>query len=94
MSPSLHKDGALGTLHDLIGTVHDGICAASRHIAILVEHFNFVISPVIVITALTDPLYMARAGELGAEGFFSKGVTSEELIAAIHALTSGERIHI
>jgi len=50
--------------------------------------------PVIIITALTDPLYMARAGELGAEGFFSKGVTSEELIAAIHALTSGERIHI
>ncbi len=48
-------------------------------------------TPVIIITALTDPLYMARAGELGAEAFFSKGVAAEDLIDAIQALASGKR---
>jgi len=50
--------------------------------------------PVFIITALDDPLYMARAGELGAEGFFSKTVTSEELVSAIHAVVSGESFRI
>jgi DNA-binding NarL/FixJ family response regulator len=48
-------------------------------------------TPVIMVTALADPLYMARAGELGAEGFFSKGVSAEELVETIQTLVSGER---
>jgi DNA-binding NarL/FixJ family response regulator len=47
-------------------------------------------TPVLIVTALVDPLYMARAGELGAEGFFSKGVSAEELVDTIHALVSGK----
>ncbi len=46
---------------------------------------------VILISGVDDPLYMARAGELGADGYFSKGVKSEELISAIHAIVSGEK---
>lgn len=49
-------------------------------------------TPVIMVTGLADPLYMARAGELGAEAFFSKNVTAEELVGTIRALTSGKRL--
>jgi len=49
--------------------------------------------PILIISSMTDPLYMARAIELGAEGFFSKGVTPTELIAAIETILSGERLH-
>jgi DNA-binding NarL/FixJ family response regulator len=48
-------------------------------------------TPVIILTGLADPLYMARAGELGAEAFFSKNAATEELIAAIQSLASGKR---
>jgi DNA-binding NarL/FixJ family response regulator len=41
---------------------------------------------VVVITSVAEPEYMSRAGELGADAFFSKGVTSKHLINTIHAL--------
>jgi DNA-binding NarL/FixJ family response regulator len=50
--------------------------------------------PVIIITAAVDPLYMARAGELGAAGYYSKGVKADELISDIQAILAGERQHI
>jgi two-component system NarL family response regulator len=45
---------------------------------------------VVVITSIADPEYMSRAGELGADAFFSKGVTSKMLINTIHALATEE----
>lgn len=45
---------------------------------------------VIVITSATKPECMSRAGELGANAFFSKGVTSEMLISTIHSLVADE----
>jgi len=48
-------------------------------------------TPVLIVTALADPLYMARAGELGAEGFFSKGVSADELICTIRSLITGKK---
>jgi len=50
--------------------------------------------PILVISSMTDPVYMARAIELGAEGFFSKGVSPTELITAIQAILSGEKLRI
>lgn len=47
--------------------------------------------PVILITAAVDPLYLARAGELGAAGYYTKGVKSKELISGILAILRGER---
>jgi len=47
-------------------------------------------TPVIIVTSLADPLYMARAGELGAEAFFSKGVSADELVSTIRSLLSGK----
>jgi DNA-binding NarL/FixJ family response regulator len=48
-------------------------------------------TPVFIVTALADPLYMARAGELGAEGFFSKGVSADELISTIRTLITEKK---
>ena len=48
-------------------------------------------TPVIIVTSLADPLYMARAGELGAEAFFSKGVSADELVSTIRSMLSGKR---
>jgi NarL family two-component system response regulator LiaR len=48
--------------------------------------------PVFIITDLENPVYMARAGELGAKGFFSKTVRSRELVNAINHLLEGGRI--
>lgn len=48
----------------------------------------------IIITTLVHPLYMARAGELGVQGFFSKGGTSKELVNAIGALLSGQKLPV
>jgi DNA-binding NarL/FixJ family response regulator len=45
---------------------------------------------VIILSGLTDPLYMARAGELGAKGFFSKGVSPSELVETIHEVMTGK----
>ena len=50
--------------------------------------------PVFMITALEDPLSLARAGDLGAEGFFSKAVVPDELIDAIRSVLSGEKLRI
>jgi DNA-binding NarL/FixJ family response regulator len=47
-------------------------------------------TPVILITALAEPLYLARAGELGADGYFSKGVKREELVSTIRSVIAGE----
>lgn len=51
-------------------------------------------TPVIIVSHMTDPVYMSRAMELGAEGFFSKGVTPIELISTIQAILSGESVNI
>lgn len=45
---------------------------------------------VVVITSVTEPEYLARAGELGANAFFSKGVTAKMLIRTLHALVIEE----
>jgi DNA-binding NarL/FixJ family response regulator len=45
-------------------------------------------TPVLIMTALSDPVYMARAKELGAEGFFTKSITAADLIASIKRLYS------
>ena len=45
---------------------------------------------VVILTSHEDEMYMARAGELGAEGFFTKRVPSEELIDAIKAIGAGK----
>jgi DNA-binding NarL/FixJ family response regulator len=50
--------------------------------------------PVVLITAAVDPLYLARAGELGAAGYYTKGVKSKELISGILAILRGERTQI
>jgi DNA-binding NarL/FixJ family response regulator len=47
---------------------------------------------VLVVSHMTDPLYAARALELGAAGFLSKGVPASELISAIQAILAGERL--
>jgi NarL family two-component system response regulator LiaR len=63
----------------------DGLAALST------IHFLSPETHVIIISGLTDPLYMARAGELGAKGYFSKGVSPSELVESIHAILSGEK---
>ena len=50
--------------------------------------------PILVISYMTDPTYMARALELGADGYLSKGVSPTELISSIEKLIAGERLHI
>jgi DNA-binding NarL/FixJ family response regulator len=50
--------------------------------------------PVVVVTEIMDPLYLARAGELGAAGYYSKGVKTEELVSGMQAILAGERVHI
>lgn len=45
---------------------------------------------VIILTSHEDEMYMARAGELGAAGFFSKRVPPKELITAIKAIDEGK----
>jgi DNA-binding NarL/FixJ family response regulator len=49
--------------------------------------------PILVISYMTDPTYMDRALELGADGYLSKGVSPTELISVIEKLLSGERLH-
>jgi DNA-binding NarL/FixJ family response regulator len=43
---------------------------------------------VIILTALEDRLYLSRASELGADGFFSKGVENDYLIETIRGIAS------
>jgi len=50
--------------------------------------------PVFIITDLENPVYMARAGELGAKGFFSKTVKSRELVNAIYHVLEGRKTPI
>jgi NarL family two-component system response regulator LiaR len=70
---------------DVVMPEMDGLAALS------VIKFMFPEIPVVMITALVDPLYLARAGELGADGYYSKGVEADELIAAIHSILAGEK---
>ena len=49
-------------------------------------------TPVIIVTALADPLYRARASELGVDAFFTKDFAAQDLIDAIRALNSGKRV--
>ena len=44
---------------------------------------------VIILTSYEEEVYMARAGDLGAAGFFSKRVSSNELIKAIKEIAEG-----
>jgi DNA-binding NarL/FixJ family response regulator len=75
-------------LLDILMPEMDGLAALSILKYIVPE------IPVIIISAIDDPLYIARAGELGASGYFSKGVKSEELVSAIHSIASGEKMKI
>ncbi len=44
---------------------------------------------VIILTALVDHLYIKRAKELGADGYFSKGVENDYLVQSIRGIESG-----
>jgi DNA-binding NarL/FixJ family response regulator len=78
-----HKPDCL--LLDIAMPEMDGLAALS------IIKYQSPDTPVIMVTAMADPLYLARAGELGAEGFFSKGVSADELVDTIRALVSGKR---
>jgi DNA-binding NarL/FixJ family response regulator len=45
---------------------------------------------VVILTAHEDEIYMARAGELGAAGYFSKRVPPQELVEAIKSIHEGK----
>jgi len=77
-----HKPDLL--LLDIAMPDMDGLAALS------IVKYLAPVTKVIILSGLTDPLYLARAGELGAKGFFSKGVRPGELVEAIHAVMSGE----
>lgn len=44
---------------------------------------------VIILTALADPSYLTRASELGADGYFSKGVENDYLVQSIRGIEGG-----
>jgi len=46
---------------------------------------------ILVLSMHAEPLYVARAMELGARGYLSKNATAEELLAAIRRVASGDR---
>jgi DNA-binding NarL/FixJ family response regulator len=75
-------------LMDIVMPEMDGLAALS------ILKYACPETPVFMITALADPLYLARAGELGAEGFFSKAVGSKELVNAIHDILSGGKLSV
>jgi NarL family two-component system response regulator LiaR len=81
-----HKPDLL--LLDIVMPEMDGLAALSV--------LNYMVPelPIIIITAAVDPLYMARAGELGAAGYYSKGVEASDLISDIQAILSGEKSRI
>ena len=72
-------------LMDIVMPEMDGLAALS------ILKYACPDTPVFMITALADPLYLARAGELGAEGFFSKAVGSKELVNAIYDVLSEKK---
>jgi DNA-binding NarL/FixJ family response regulator len=45
---------------------------------------------VVILTSHEDAIYMARAGELGAKGYFSKRVPPKELTTAIKTISAGK----
>ncbi len=49
---------------------------------------------VVILTSHEDEIYMTRAGELGAVGFFSKRVPSNELITALKTIGAGKPIPV
>jgi two-component system, NarL family, invasion response regulator UvrY len=46
---------------------------------------------VLVLSMHAEPLYVARAIELGARGYLSKNATAEELLTAVRRVTAGDR---
>jgi two-component system, NarL family, nitrate/nitrite response regulator NarL len=48
--------------------------------------------PVIVVTALTDPVMHARCIEVGAQAVISKAGTIDELVAAVRAVLDGQQL--
>lgn len=47
---------------------------------------------VVILTGHEDRMYMARAAELGAVGYFSKRVSTKELTTAIKSICAGKHI--
>jgi two-component system NarL family response regulator len=79
-----HKPDIL--ILDVVMPELDGLAALST-IKYLVPETR-----VIVISSIAEPEYLSRAGELGADAFFSKGVSSELLIGTIKSLASGDDV--
>jgi len=48
--------------------------------------------PVVMFSSFDNPTYVARAVALGASGYLSKGASRKELVDAIHAAASGEKL--
>ncbi|HUN39942.1 MAG TPA: response regulator transcription factor [Acetobacteraceae bacterium] len=46
---------------------------------------------VLVLSMHAEPLYVARAIELGARGYLSKNASAEELLTAVRRVTAGDR---
>ncbi len=46
--------------------------------------------PVVMLSTYDNPTYVARAVALGASGYLLKGVTRDELLAAVRKVVSGE----
>jgi DNA-binding NarL/FixJ family response regulator len=70
------------TILDVVMPELDGLAALA-----IIKHLAPEIN-VVIVTSVTEPEYLSRAGELGANAFFSKGVTAELLISTIHTLVT------
>lgn len=46
---------------------------------------------IVVLSMHAEPLYVARAMELGARGYLSKNTSAEELLTAVRRVAAGER---
>jgi DNA-binding NarL/FixJ family response regulator len=46
---------------------------------------------IVVLTALPDSIYLSRAHELGADGYFSKGIDNKILAEFIHKLAANKK---
>lgn len=81
-----HKPDIL--ILDIVMPEIDGLAALST-IKYLVPETR-----VIVITSIAEPEYLSRAGELGADAFFSKSVSSELLIGTIKSLANDQDLSL
>ena len=79
-----HKHDLL--IMDIAMPEMDGLAALS-----VLKYMNPEI-PVLIVSNMSDPAYKARAVELGADGFLSKGVSPIELISAIKTILAGEKL--